>query len=239
MLKGAPFVLVQLLTAWTLVRAARREGWSLLRRSPYALYVLTSTLVLAATLGKAGSNTFYFFEPLLAELLWLVSELGTEPVRRLTRRGVGLTLGLLALAATREVATGHAYRAGQSLYRAPGLASDDRYPELRAELARRGLDALHVLRLGGPHHAFGQHDVVSINDMYLYNLQWQAQRLSVEPLEQAVAAGAYDLVLLPSTLAMPPPADPDQPVVGVLRAVESGYRLAGRDRIYQYYLRDG
>ena len=236
MLRSPPFVLVELLTAWTLLRALARERMALFRRSPFAVYILVSNLVLVATVGKLGSSPYYFFEPLLAQLMWLVAELGPDPRRVLSRRGAGLALGLLLLLAAHAVASGDAYREGQSRYRPPGAWADDLYPGLRAEL---GAGPLRVLRLGGAHHGFGRDDVVCMNDIFLYNLLWQAHRLDVAPLQRSVEARDYDLILLPKKVPMPPPDVPGQPFVGVLRAVESGYRLAGRDQIYQYYLRSG
>ena len=239
MLSSPPFVLVELLTAWTLLRALARERLGLLRRSPFAVYILVANLVLVATVGKLGSSPYYFFEPLLAQLMWLVAELGPEPVRVLSRRGAGLLLGLLLLLAAHAVASGDAYRDEQSRYRPPGAWADDLYPGLRAGLDAQGIGPLHVLRLGGAHHGFGRNDVVCMNDIFLYNLLWQAHRLDVAPLQRSVEARAYDLILLPRKVPMPPPNAPGQPFVGVLRAVDSGYRLAGTDQIYQYYLRSG
>jgi hypothetical protein len=72
MLRQPVFVFLLVCTILTFAYFVALNNRKTIIDSPFLLYVLFSALVLMITLGKKGANVNYFFEPILASLLWLV-----------------------------------------------------------------------------------------------------------------------------------------------------------------------
>jgi hypothetical protein len=66
------FVFLLLLTTASVIHCPFSKKSKAAIDSPYLAYFLLSSLILVITLGKEGGNVNYFFEPMLASLLWLV-----------------------------------------------------------------------------------------------------------------------------------------------------------------------
>ena len=233
------FLLLVALSLWADVTVLRGEGLAALRRSPYALYAIATLVVLGVTVGKAGANELCLLEFAFAHLLWLVSLSGRDaPV---FGRAAGVVASLaIALVAALELTTPTAkwttlaYGAGPSEQRAAY------YDAARAGLAARGVVGGRVLDLGLPCDALGVADDVALNDAFLYRLLWQRGLLDPQALVDAVRRRAFDLVMLPAALPMPPPAAPgasDAPLLAVARAVAERYEPAGRDAAYAWFIR--
>jgi len=235
---GQPaFVLLVVLSLWADALVLRRDGAAALRRSPFGLYALASLAVLLLTVGKAGANELYLLEFVLAHLLWLVSLNGREaPIF-----GHALAAAALALVAAVEVAT----PASRWESRAHGAGSrEDRsayYSAVRAGLAARGVTGGRILGLGAQQDALGVADDACLNDAFLYRMLWRRGLLDPQDLVDAVRRRAFDVVMLPGALPLPPPdSGPDAPdplLVTLARAVSECYALAGRDGNHTWFIR--
>jgi hypothetical protein len=249
------FVVPFVLTLVTLASAWRRDGLGLLRDSPYPGYVLVSLAVLVLTVGKAGAGSFYFLEFMLAQLLWLVHTLGAEGARgahgvtgahgaavagpdgtpRAVPSAAVVAAGLLVLVGGAAELAGLAPLGGR-LADPQQFASARAYSEsVRAYLARDGLDRPLLLNVGPPSAGWLVSDTVCLNDAYLYNLAFREGKLSPQPLLDAVARRAFDVVLLPT--AAPASEAIDEPMGAVVQAVRTHYRLRAADTSYALYVR--
>ena len=218
------------------VAGARRQGLGVLRASPYPVFALAAWISLLATVGKVGSHTLYFFEPCLALLLWMTFELGRAP----PPPRVAAVAGLLALLiAAQDVATSTSRRAELCWPEPANDVHGQEYAtEARAALAQRGLPHPRALNLG-PMRAVGAiADDYCVNDALLYERLFRTGALSPEPLILAIRRRAFDVVLLTAKQPVPPPAGATDPMSRVIAAVCDTYRLAGRDMVLQYFLRD-
>jgi len=234
---GALLVLAALVAASRLRGGPAGAGGLLpmLRRSPYAAFALVAVAALLASVGKVGSHSLYFLESILALLLWLVFELGRAPP---SPRAAAVA-GLLALGlAVADVARSTAHRSALA-WPEPVRPGSDYATDARAALEQRGLSHPLVLNLG-PLRAVGAiADDFCVNDALLYDRLFRTGRLSPEPLIADVRRQAFDVVLLTAKQPIPPPADAADPMSRVIAAVAETYRLAGRDLVLQYFVRDG
>ena len=233
MARQPAFVALALVAVLVAARAARR-GAAALRDSPYPAFALVALVLVLATVGKVGSHILYFFELLLALLLWLAHELGRHPPPPRPALLAGLVV--LALAA-HDVATSASRRAilaWPDPDNEPGLGYAE---QTRAGLVEKGFEHPVVLNLG-PLRAVGSiADDFCVNDALLYDRLFRTGRVSPEPLIAAVRRGAFDLVLLATKQPMPPLPGADDPMSRVVAAVAENYRLLGRDLVLQYYVR--
>ncbi|HEY7460474.1 MAG TPA: glycosyltransferase family 39 protein [Gemmatimonadota bacterium] len=158
------------------------------------LYSASALAIALATLGKVGSSTNYFIEPVLA-LCWSAA-VGFERLAALAPRAGAAALVLVTAAALPA--------APDLLRRARSLTD---YRELIAgaehELGDRDLDGWVlsgvdlfpiVERRGG---------VVYLNDSYLYGLFWEAGRWPIGGFRSDVACGRLVSVLPPVVPARP------------------------------------
>ena len=231
------FVLLVALSLWADVLVLRREGTAALRRSPFALYAIASLAVLALTVFKAGASELYLLEFALAHLLWLVSLNGREsPV---FGRAAAVAAAALALVAAVEVAT----PASRWEERAHGGSREDRrgyYEATRAGLAARGVVGGRILGFGLQRDALGVADDACLNDPLLYRMLWRRGLLDPQDLVDAIRRRAFDVVMLPGSLPIPPPEVPDATdpfllIVG--RATFDHYALAGRDGSHLWFIK--
>jgi len=230
------FVALLALAAAVAAGLARRGGLlSSLRESPYPAFALASTALLLATVGKVGSHTLYAFEPILALLMALVHELRHSAPRPAIAAVAGAAL--LAIAA-HDVARTAELRTALKWPDPSSTVGRDYADGARAALAQRGLEHPLALNLGPLRTVGAITDEYCVNDALLYDRLFRTGRVSPEPLIEAIRHGVFDVVLLAAKQPVPPPADASDPMSRVVAAVCDSYRLAGRDLVLQYFLRD-
>jgi len=209
----------------------RREAFA---RAPYALYALASLAVLGATLGKVGSNTNYFIEPVLAACAWLAWVARGFLETRLRAWVACAAAGVLCASAALEVRI-----AERPQYAVAGTPAKEMFHEALQDLAAK-LRAQHaaeprILNLvyaGLAHPLPGE---ILISDPFLYFLLWGSGKLSSEPAAELLRRRAVDGVLAPP--GMRPPPGQMAKVPPVFRALFAGYRPSLSYPAFEYWVR--
>ena len=184
--------------------------------SPYLLYMVAAVAVLCATLGKAGSSTNYFFEPVLAALLWLVHAARVASGdSRISRRVLGGAV-LLVLFGAADLA-----RAPRSDYsftdRTTSQAHTSRLRETAAAIRSLGTAEPRILNLAQASLSHPLPGEICVNDPYLYSLLLASGQLSPRAIIDSVMRHEFDGILVSKL--------PSRPVFprAVWDAVESKY----------------
>ena len=200
------FVAVFALAAAEAVRAAVVGRLRALTGSPYLLYLIAAVGVLCATLGKTGSSSNYFFEPVLAALLWLVysvrgpaGEGSSIPWRVRGAVALLVVLGVADLA-----------RAPHSDYsytdRATRRAVASKLREAAAEIRSLGTAEPRILNLAWASLSHPLPGEICLNDPYLYSLLLASGQLSPRAIIEPVARLEFDGILvskMPSRTVFP------------------------------------
>jgi hypothetical protein len=196
-----------------------------LRASPWGLYWLASSAVLLGTIAKEGSAQNYFFEPVWAGLLWLVSLHRAAPSPVAAR----LLAVALAIAAALELRSNPVDRVSF----APRSSWDARAATRR--VIKGDLDDLkaaprRVLQLVAVLHGedFGG-TRIELNDPYLYALLFESGALSMEPLVAAVRRRHYDVIAAP-------PGEWAQPFTLLRADVAAHYVKVGSRGPFDYWV---
>ncbi|MGK2961464.1 MAG: hypothetical protein ACSLFK_04865 [Gemmatimonadaceae bacterium] len=190
-------------TAATVYRRYHRSS------SPFPLYAATSWLLLAATLGKMGSATNYFLEPLLASLI-----LGVWCADRITQRtGTVFPSPRFALALCIIVA-GDYWQSKLWHYSTaiqPGTysARQSAIAERRHVLAPLG-DTPRLLNLAHAHYTSTLPGEVSLPDVFLYATMWRTDQLDEDPVVRSIRRRYYDAIVTTNYLL----TTTDEPFVG-------------------------
>jgi hypothetical protein len=249
MLRQPTFFFLLITTFFVTLRSLWRERWPALFGSPYPPYLAVTTLVLLATVGKRGSAANYFFELVLACLLWLTYALRDVTWGRLAAAGPSSVLALFCLCEAAEL--GLAKRDGYAFTtRAMALAAADRLASVRREIGTLGPADARVLNLAkafrlpvdsSAHrvkdstYSYISCHSMSVNDPLLYDILWDTGVLPRDRLREPIEAHEFDVILLPTIL------DDDGRVRlekgGVLEAVQRCYRLA-RTGTFRYFVPD-
>jgi hypothetical protein len=162
--------------------------------SPFLLYLLFSTLILTATLGKEGANVNYFFEPILAGLLWLVFF-----IKRLSSEGISdLFLPFLCLLGI-TVALEFAFTK-RSDYSFTTREKTVRMIK-RIDQVKREIRELHprdgkILNLVWAGFTFEVQESPVMNDLYLYSILWNTGQLSIRPIMNNIIKQDFDIIIL-------------------------------------------
>jgi hypothetical protein len=222
-----------LLVAWSAVAGVigcmrpRRSGWL---RAPFALYALTSTAVLFATLGKAGSWVDYFLEPALAALLALV-EAGRHGWSGAGRLAAPRVLPAATVAAVLLLGTGVVelgWEPGADVpVRFVTPASRAHREQLLAVVAdairSRGVPDPLILNLFDTMLSYPLPGTICRSDTYHYSLLYDSGRLEVGPVVSAIAAHTFDGVFVTADLLETPA--PSTPMGAIQRALQRDYRI--------------
>ena len=176
--------------------SAREKGRQALLESPYLLYVLTSTAVLVATVGKLGSGTNYFIEPFLAILLWL-TYLVSRSERPYLRNPLVVSLAVLVVLA----------ECLQFI-----LVPAPMFPSARPEKAkqvianlereRQDIESLGIENpsvLGLLHHPglYRESDDVHLSYPLFYLQLWHDELLDLDDLIAHVENSEFDIIVAP------------------------------------------
>jgi len=217
-----------------------RHRWRVLLDSPYLIYLVVSTAVLMATVGKAGSALNYFVEPFLACLLWLTFALDDPDWSRGRNLAPSLAIALLCFCECVELAVIHPPE--YYLQREHARSSEELLDRIRHEFESLGVREPRVLNvsrvvwqpLERMQEAYLEPRFVALNDSFLYNFVWGAGMVSPEPLRDAVMRREFDVVLVPRGLVI----DDSTPrhLRRVVEAVRTRY-LFTRSGVYDYYLK--
>jgi hypothetical protein len=224
------FVLLLLAAAATALPALRREGAAALRRSPALAYLLASTAVLLATLGKEGSSSVYFLELALALPLWLTDP-DAAPLAAPRLRGAFLALLLAALAL--DLGTWEQHRSVHGFEPNSEERPGPYYAAVRGRLAEAGFAAPRLLNLGPPRFAYAIADDICMNDVSTYDQAYEQGALDPAPLLEAIRARAFDVVAV-TRFARAASAE-GRPMKAAIDAVRESYRLLWTDSVASYF----
>ena len=190
------------------------------------------------TVGKAGASTNYFFELVLAQLLWVVFWLRERSFSCLVGARPGLALfgvWLLCLALQLGIAERRDYSfvSSQRIER-----RNARSQEMRRHLSSLGLESPRLLNPFTSLDTFsllGPREPIYLNDPFHYRLLWEGGKLSHAPLVQSIEDRFFDVILLPAKLD----ANhlPRGPLGAISGAVLRHYVLGVRGSRYGYYIR--
>ncbi len=233
MLRQPVFLALCALCAVGLVCALVRERRAAFASSPFALYVLTSSAVLLATVGKLGSNANYFLEPSLAACAWLAWSARGHFETAL--RGMAICAGALALCAASALEVRIAQRPEYSV--AGHVAKElfhDSLEDLAAKIRAQPVPTPRILNLTYAGLAYPLPGEILISDPFLYFLLWNSHKLSSQPVTELLRRRAVDGVLVPPGLR--PGAGP-MPQPELFQALFAGYRPVAPYPAFEYWVR--
>jgi len=237
MLRQPAFLLVVVAGTWAAVTSLKQRP---LQSSPWLAYALVSGAVLLVTSSTIGTHEGHFLEFGAALLCWLVFALGRRADARRDGRRVAAPAALLLCAA---IAVHELVVIGTD---APGLAlpsgpeaelTATRHASLRASFDARGIAHGDVLSLGSTRDAACVAERVCLSPAWLYDQLWTTGDLSHVPLLEALRRGAFDLVVVASSVPFPPQSESHRSRDEVLRAVAEFYDPLGEDAILRYFRR--
>jgi hypothetical protein len=237
----APAVAVLLAGAGAGGYAVSRSGWGALREAPYLVYFLVSWAVLAATLGKVGSSSNYFYEPLLTSLLlavWAADRY--QPVAAVRAAAPLLAaLAILTLLAPAGVYSflprplWHERAFENQIAAAPSEATRAAYA---TEVAALVPTPARILNLATPQLQFARDGLgdplqseLILNDPFLYSAIF-GSTLPAAALDRPIREQAFDLLILPREW-QPGMRFPDS----TLAAIADAYIPAGTG-VFHYFL---
>jgi hypothetical protein len=212
--------------------ALRRQGLEVLRRSPVPLYLLISAAVLVGTMGKQGSSTSYFLELALALPLWLTTESVRETAPAAAR---GAFFVLLVACIGLDLRAG--CQPGWPIGFEPNTEeiAGPYYAIVRERLRREGLPAPRLLNLGPARFGYGIADEVCMSDVSTYDQLYEQGALDPRPLEEAIRAREYDVVLVTSFAT--PENMAGRPLKAAIQLVRDNYRPMWSDPVGTFYRR--
>jgi hypothetical protein len=208
----------------SLAALIRRRTW-LFTGTPYFLYVVMSVVVQSTALSGIGASNHYFFEPILAALLWLVwSSTQVSPGALFDWKLAGM-LVVLSLCAITELRDRNSAE-----YRYTTAAATAEHVRNREwvidQMNRRGIRRGELLNLKNSPVTFDYPGHINVNDPYLFFVLWGTGGLSSEPLLRAIANHYFDAVLVAPNLASGRGQSADEPIQNVIRVLFQHYELA-------------
>ena len=180
------------------VYQARDKGGQAFIESPYLLYVLTSTLILVATVGKVGSGTNYFIEPFLAILLW-----ATYLISRSARPYLGngavvfLTVFLVVAEALQLILVSPPMFDSARPLRAERALSQAQ--EERQDVESLGIEQPSILGLMRHPSLYRESDQVQLSYPLFYFWLWHAGLLDITDLTDRIENSEFDIIVVPSS----------------------------------------
>lgn len=171
------------------------KKWKIIKESPFFFYLLFSVLVLVITLGKVGGNTNYFFEPILAGLLWLVFL-----IKKLSPEKISIPflvfLCLLGISVALEFA--FAKRSDYSFTtREQTMQTIKKISKVKNEIGELQTVNGNILSLVWPGLILELQEEPVMNDLFLYSILWNTGVLSAEPLMNDIINQYFDIIVLP------------------------------------------
>lgn len=179
------------------VRETREKGRRAFIESPYLLYILTSTLILVATVGKIGSGTNYFIEPFLAVLLWITYLISRLPRPYLEHRTV-VFLAIFVVAAEAL----QLFFVPRPMYDSARPARAERairhMEEERRDIESLGIEQPSVLGLMRHPSLYRESDRVQLSFPLFYFWMWSEGMLDITDLTDRIEAGEFDIIVAPN-----------------------------------------
>ncbi len=224
MLKQPIFTWILLMVALTSLAAIVRSPTAPFRATPYLLYVLGSFATQSSVLSGIGASNHYFFEPILASLLWLVSTSDGAKDRPLRDWIMVATLAVLAACVVAEFrySVPNEYRYTTAAETEARVRNRD---WVISEMSRLGIAPGPVLNLKNSTVTFDYPGEVSVNDPYLFFVMWEVGRLSTAPLLQAIRDRYFDAVIVSPGLTSGAGQQEDHPIQNILRVLFEHYQL--------------
>lgn len=196
MLREPLFVALVAMGAVVLGLELRDRGRSALIRSPYPLYAFASGAVLALTLGKVGSGTNYFVEPILALLLWITHALRDAPRSRPRRALPSVLAAVVVAAGVLQLLTvpRPSYPRSQP---AQAALQQRALESLRRDIESFGIERPRVMRLAGHPGLYRESDRVQLAFPDFYYWLWHSGLLDITAMTDRIDAQAFDVIIVP------------------------------------------
>lgn len=234
MLRQPMFIFLLVLTALSIWVAVKGYGAKLFRDSPYLVYILVSGTTLFLTVGKTGSSTNYFFEFLIAQLMWLVYLAGKYFL--IYPRRPWLPLILLVFSFFGAVDMVCSKRLDYSFVdERIRTQRESHYKNVRNDIKALGFSNPSILNPFTHIYTYSITNTAYLNDPYLYMLLWQDGILEPTPLAQGISDGYFDIIMLPSRInhSSELMAPIDKLVARILERYKPGLTGSG----FNYYIR--
>jgi hypothetical protein len=211
----------------------RRKNWKDFANSPYFFYLLISGFMLMLTLGKVGSDVHYFFEFILASLLWLVF-LAKKFLANQLPRQLSLSLSFLCLIVVLELTC--AKRVTYS------FTSDEHIHEylkfrdlINQEI--KGLQAPNdrILNLDNHRSIYDVQRCPYLNDPFLYALLWNTKALDIHPIVCAIQRHFFGVIILDKRRNLDEKLG-DSPMDLIIKTLLKHYQLSRSGIVFQYFV---
>jgi hypothetical protein len=188
------FVFLLLLITASVIHCSFLKKSKMTIDSPYLAYFLLSSLILVITLGKEGGNVNYFFEPILASLLWLVF-LIKKSYARARSSVVLIVIGLLGISVALEfVLTKRSDYSFTTQEKTSRMVTQ--IDQVKGEIRALQPDNRKTLNLVWAGYTFEMQEDPIMNDLFLYSILWNTNVLSGKPLMKHIIAQHFDLIVL-------------------------------------------
>jgi hypothetical protein len=234
MLRQPMFLFLLILTVLSIWVSVKRHGEKLLRDSPYLIYVHVSGTNLFLTVGKTGSSTNYFFEFLIAQLMWAVYAAGKNFLNYARKPLVSILL--LAFIFFSGVDIGCSKRFNYSFVDEAIIAQrNSYYKKVKDDIKSLGLSNPSILNLFTHMHTYSITDTAYLNDPYLYMLLFQDGVLDSTPLAQCISDSYFDVIMLPSRINQT--GELMAPIDKIVARVLERYKLGLTGSGFNYYIR--
>jgi hypothetical protein len=234
MLRQPMFVFLLILTALSIWLSVKGHGAKVFHDSPYLIYVLFSGTILFLTVGKTGSSTNYFFEFLIAQLMWAVYAAGKNFL--IYPRKPLLSLILLAFIFFSGVDVSCSKRLDYSFVDETIIAQrDSYYKKVKNDIKSLGVSNPSILNLFTHMHTYSITDRAHLNDPYLYMLLWKDGVLDSASLDQSISDNYFDVIMLPSRIG--PTSELMAPFDKIIARIFERYKLGLTGSGFNYYIR--
>lgn len=186
------FILFMILVLFSVIYFIRTNGN--VKESPYLIYLFLSMLLMILTLGKIGAMTNYFFEPVLAGLLWFVYVAG-----RYDLIGKKINYMLIIFIFMLGVIAFEFWHTDERKYNF--ASAKDRYVKqqyinnVKNEVNDLISKKCQVLNLASNILSFELQDEPILNDPILYSILWETRVLSINPLLKNIVNQEFNLIL--------------------------------------------
>ena len=211
------------------------------RESPYLLFVLASMTVLLLTIWKYGASTNYFFEFILAQLMWFAFTVRKEPAEFfLNRTQLTAAITLLALCVMQFLFANELDYSFASDATKKKRARD--YESMRSDIASLGIADPVILNPFSHRHTYSLSPRGCVNDHFLYRHLWKDGILDIQTMISTVVHQQYDVIMVPEKIVKSMQAGPLPGVYGqvygdLMQEVSNTYRIGQTGTEYVYFVR--
>jgi hypothetical protein len=196
-----------------------------------AIYFLTTSLWLVASIGRLGADTNYFIESLYASVWLLLTWADEERSRWVESKTWNWALLLIGISFAWTV---FAEKNEPRYVLAPYEHLPSSFQKITAEIVALNTSPHpKILNIAEPHHALSVGWDLYLNDPYLYSILWHTKKLSNRPLLDAIDKDFFDVIVLARGSQRESFSDP--PLHDLYQAIFARYELRA-EGAYAYFV---